>query len=257
MLAQSTLSTTENTYGLKDNSLLVGEYMDDYILRVKDLPNEQKPREKLSRLGPKNLSVAELIAILLGVGTKKEEVLSMAQRIIKEYGEKSIANETNPHKMSEALNIPVGKSSQIVASFELGRRFFASQDGRAVYVRNAEQAYDYLCEIGASKKEQLKGIYLNSRYKVIHDEVISVGTLTSNLVHPREVFQPAIEHGAIAVIVAHNHPSGNPEPTAEDIEVTKQLLKAGEVLGIDLLDHLVIGDKKFERIKTQDEQHDL
>lgn len=253
MLAQSALPKTESTYGLKDNSLLIGEYAEHYILRVKDLPNEQKPRERLARLGPANLSVAELVAVLLGVGTKKEEVMSMAERIIKEYGEKSIARETDPSKIANALDIPLVKACQIVAGFELGRRFYARQDDKPVYVRNARQAYEYLHEISISKKEQLRGLYLNSRYQVIHSEIISVGTLTSNIVHPREVFQPAIEHSAVAVIIAHNHPSGNPEPTEEDIEVTKQLQKAGKVLGIDLLDHLVIAGKKFVRVLNSDE----
>jgi DNA repair protein RadC len=140
------------------------------------------------------------------------------------------------------------KACELIAAFELGRRFFANQAGRAVYVRNAGQAFEYLKSIGYSTKEQLRGLYLNSRYQVIHDEIISVGSLTANIVHPREVFRPAIEQGAVAVIIAHNHPSGNPEPTDEDIAVTNQLTAAGALLGIDLLDHLVIAGNTFVRI---------
>lgn len=242
---------TETNYDLQSNDLLMGEQPDQYILKVKDLPNEQKPREKMERLGPKNLSLSELIAVLLGVGTKKEEVLSMSQRIIKEYGEKAIANETDPKKLAEALNIPYGKACQIVAGFEFGRRFFATKAGKPVHIRNSQQAYQYLRDMSSSKKEQLRGLYLNSRYEVIHDEVISIGTVTANLIHPREVFQPAIEHGAVAVIIAHNHPSGNPEPTTADIEVTGQLVAAGKLLGLDLLDHLVIANDKFISITEQ------
>ena len=241
-------------YSLHGNDLLLGEYIDQYILRVRDLPEEQKPREKLLRLGPKSLSVAELVAALLGVGTRKEEVLVMAQRIVREYGEKSIAAETNPQKMAEALDIPFVKACQIVAAFELGRRFFANHNGRSTHVRNAQQAYQYLHEMGHSAKEQLRGLYLNSRYQVIHDEVISVGSLTANIVHPREVFRPAIEHGAVAVVIAHNHPSGSLQPTAEDRAVTAQLRAAGKLLGIDLLDHLVIAGTKFVRV-TEDRIH--
>jgi DNA repair protein RadC len=102
--------------------------------------------------------------------------------------------------------------------------------------------------MGSNKKEQLRGLYLNSQYQVIHDEVISVGSLTANIVHPREVFQPAVEHGAIAIILAHNHPSGRLEPTTADIEITEQLISAGQVLGIDLLDHLVITTKRYVSI---------
>jgi DNA repair protein RadC len=99
--------------------------------------------------------------------------------------------------------------------------------------------------MGTSRKEQLRGLYLNSRYQLIHDEVISIGSLTSNIVHPREVFQPAIERGAVALIIAHNHPSGVLEPTTADINVTEQLISAGKVLGIELLDHLIIAKSKY------------
>jgi len=97
-------------------------------------------------------------------------------------------------------------------------------------------------------KEQLRGLYLGSRYQIVHDEVISIGTLTSNVVHPREVFQPALSHGAVAVIVAHNHPSGLLAPSAEDIEVTRQLIAAGKILGIDLLDHLIIAGDDYKSV---------
>jgi DNA repair protein RadC len=235
-------------YTLSDNDLLLGEYTNQYILKVKDLPSGQKPREKLAQLGPASLNVAELIAVLWGVGTKREEVLAMARRITKEYGEKSIAVETNPQKMSDALGIPLHKACQVIAGFELGRRFFAHDAGKPAYVRTAKQAYQYLQDFGDSKKERLRGLYLNSRYQVVRDEVISVGSLTANIVHPREVFRPAVEHGAVAVIIAHNHPSGSLEPTSADIEVTRQLLAAGKLLGIDLLDHLIIARNKYVRI---------
>jgi len=235
-------------YTLHANDVLVGEHLDGYVLRVKDLPSDQKPREKLLFEGPDSLSLAELVATILGVGTRKEGVLAMAHRIVKEYGEKAIAAEADAQQMAEVLDIPLVKACQIVAAFELGRRFFASQAGKAVYVRDARQAYEYLKSIGYSPKEQLRGLYLNSRYEVIHDEIISVGSLTANIVHPREVFRPALENGAVAIIIAHNHPSGSLEPTREDIAVTAQLTAAGKLLGIDLLDHLIITENEFMRI---------
>ena len=170
------------------------------------------------------------------------------EKVLKEYGEKAIIHQTDPAVLSEALDIPITKACQIVASFELGRRFYAENGGKSVFVRNAQQAYSYFKDMGLNKKEQLRGLYLNSRYQVIHEELISVGSLTANIVHPREVFYPAIEHGAVAVIVAHNHPSGNIEPTSADIEVTSQLVAAGKVLGIDLIDHLVITDENYKSI---------
>jgi DNA repair protein RadC len=249
-------TATQKTYVFEDRDVLLSEATEpQYVLRVRDLPVEEKPREKLLQLGPKALSVSELVAILLGVGTKKEEVLSMARRILKEYGETAIMNETDPAKLSEALNIPLGKACQIVASFELGRRYFAKSGGRAVFVRSSHQAFEYLKDMGSGKKEQLRGLYLNSRHEVIHDEVISVGSLTANIVHPREVFQPAVAYGAVAVIIAHNHPSGSLEPTEADLDVTMQLIDAGRLLGIDLLDHLIITETTFISIK-KDTLHD-
>ena len=233
------------TYELADNALTMGEGNQQYILRVKDLPNEDKPREKLLQLGPKHLTMPELVAVLWGVGTKKEELMTMSERLFKEYGQAALPGELSPQNLADSLDIPLTKACQIVASFELGRRFYATKAGKAEYVRNARQAYQYFKEMSHGKKEQLRGLYLNSRFQVVHDEVISVGTLTSNLVHAREVFQPAIEHGAIAVIIAHNHPSGVIEPTEADVIITEQLILAGKILGIDIIDHLVIANDKY------------
>jgi DNA repair protein RadC len=237
------------SYGLRDHDLIFSEANDSqYVLRVKDLPDDERPRERLLAHGPTSLSIAELVAILWGVGSRKEDVLAMARRTIKEYGEKAIGNELNPKRLAETADIPLTKACQIIAGFELGRRFYANQAGRPVQVRNSKQAYQYLKDIGTSQKEQLRGLYLNSRYQVVHDEIISVGSLTSSIVHPREVFQPAIERGAVAIILAHNHPSGRLEATRADIQITEQLIAAGEVLGIELLDHLIITASKHTSI---------
>jgi len=235
-------------YLLQDHDVIIGEDT-HYSLRVKDLADDQKPREKLAAQGPASLNLPELVAAILNVGTKNEEVLTMAYRIIKEYGERSIAAETNARKLAGAVDISVGKASQLIASFELGRRFFAQNAGKPVFIRNARQSYQYLRGMGSGSKEQLRGLYLNSRYRIIRDEVISVGSLTANIVHPREVFRPAIEHGAVAVILAHNHPSGSLKPTAADLSVTRQLTAAGQVLGLDILDHLIITQNSYARIQ--------
>ncbi len=243
------LETLQRTYSLTDHDLVFNDQPEaQYVLRVKDLPDQEKPREKLLELGPTHLSLAELVAIVWGVGNKNEDVLAMARRTLKEYGEKTIGNERNPQRLSEAAGIPLTKASQLVAGFELGRRFYATQAGRPVQVRTAKQAFQYLKDMGEGAKEQLRGLYLNSRYQVIHDEVISIGSLTSNVVHPREVFQPAIERGGVAIILAHNHPSGRLEPTTADIDITEQLISAGQVLGIELLDHLIIVPGKYTSV---------
>jgi DNA repair protein RadC len=216
-----------------------------YVLRVRDMENQDKPREKLLKHGPGGLSLAEIVAILLGVGTRREDVMQMAHRILKEYGERAILHETNPKHLADTLDIPLNKASQLVASFELGRRFYQSRAGRPIVVRTARQAYEHLKNMGDLQKEQLRALYLGSRYQVIHEEVVSMGSLTANIVHPREVFQPAITYGAVAVIIAHNHPSGSLEPTEADAEVTYQLIEGGKILGIELLDHLIIAGESY------------
>jgi DNA repair protein RadC len=238
-------ATLPRPYTLTDSDIILGEGDTHYVLRVRDLPVADKPREKLLAFGPSDLSHTELIAILLGVGTRKEEVMAMAHRILAEYGEHAIINERNPQRLADSLQIPVAKACQIVASFELGRRAYQNRAGKPVFVRTALQAFEHLKSMGGLQKEQLRGLYLNSRYQVIHEEIISVGSLTANIVHPREVYQPAIEYGAVAIIVAHNHPSGITEPTEDDIKATDQLIAAGKVLGIDMLDHLIIAGDTF------------
>jgi DNA repair protein RadC len=241
------ISNEAERYIIRDTNILMHGFT-EYDLQVKDLPEEERPREKLLSLGPKSLNLAELMAILLGTGTKREEVLTMSQRIIKEYGEKAIINELDARRLANALDIPLVKSAQIVAAFELGRRFFSQKAGKPVFIRNSTQAYEHLKDMAHARKEQLRGLYLNSRHELIHDEVLSVGSLTANIVHPREVFQPAITHSAVAVIIAHNHPSGDPTPTPPDLAVTEQLRKAGETLGISLLDHIIITPESYESI---------
>ena len=119
------------------------------------------------------------------------------------------------------------------------------QAGKPVVVRTARQAYAHLSQMGDLQKEQLRALYLGSRYQIVHEEIVSVGSLTANIIHPREVFEPAITHGAVAVIVAHNHPSGSLEPTAADLDVTLQLVEGGKLLGIELLDHLIIAGESY------------
>jgi DNA repair protein RadC len=238
-------ATVPEPYAMTDTDTILTDGDSPYLMRVRDRAEEDRPREKLITYGSGALTVAELVAIVLGVGTKKEEVMAMAHRILKEYGERAMVHETNPVHLAEALDIPLTKACQLVASFEIGRRFYENRGGKPVEVRTAGQAYQHLRGMAEMQKEQLRALYLNSRYQVIHEEIVSVGSLTANIVHPREVFQPAIEHGAAAIIVAHNHPSGSLEPTRADIDVTLQLGASGALLGIELLDHLIITDESY------------
>lgn len=220
-----------------------------YVLRLRDMPAEEKPREKLMKYGPATLSVAELLAVILNVGTKKEDVLAMSRRLLKEYGDSVVVTQKDPAKLRELLDIPLGKACQLVACFELGRRLFEARGVRKpITIRTASQVYEYLKDMRDLPKEHLRGLYLDNHYQLIHDELISIGTLTSNVVHPREVFRPALEHSAAAVILAHNHPSGIPKPSDADLTITAQIIEAGRVLGISVLDHVIIAKTKYESV---------
>ena len=237
----------DDFYSIQDHGVLTtGDA--GYILKVRDMASDEKPREKMQKYGSANLNLAELIAIVLGTGTRKEEVMAMSKRIIKEYGEKALLSAKDPQKLADLLDIPIGKASQIVASFEIGRRFYQTKNGMPSSIRNAGQAYEYFKSMAELPKEVFKGIYLNSHYQVICDETISVGTVTASMVHPREVFAPALERGAVAIIVAHNHPSGSLTPTEADIIVTDQLVAASKVMGVDVLDHIIVSQKGYASI---------
>ena len=196
-----------------------------------------------------SLSVAELLAVILGVGTKKEDVLAMSRRLLKEYGESVMFDQKDPRKLSELIGVPVAKASQLVACFELGKRFFATPGrGKPIVIRTPSQVFEYLKDMRDLPKEHLRGLYLDSHYQLIHDEIVSIGTVTSNVVHPREVFRPALEFGASAVILAHNHPSGVAKPSEADITITKQIVEAGKILGIALLDHVILTKRSYESV---------
>jgi DNA repair protein RadC len=218
------------------------------VYRVKDIPKSERPHEKLQSYGPEELSNRELLASILYTGTKKEGVMTMASRVIDEYGDNYVINETDPKRLAKFLNLPISKATQIVATFSLGKRLFSQKKKRSVTIRNSKEAFKYLKDMSELPKEHLRGLYLNSRYKLIHEETISIGTLTESLVHPREVFRPAIEYGAVAVILAHNHPSGDLSASDADIELTERITQAGKILGIELIDHIIITNGKHSSV---------
>ena len=236
---------------LHDHELILDNPLRHYVLKIRDLPAGEKPREKLLSQGPDVLSPKELLAVILTTGTKKEDVLTMTERIMVEYGEKSVMNARNAERLSKDLSIPVGKAAQIVAAGELGRRFFKKNTASLPTIRTAKDVFAHTNDMRSLSKEHLRGLYLNAHYKVIHDEIISIGTVDSNMIHPREVFKPALEYAAAAVVLVHNHPSGILEPSEADIQVTKQLIAAGQLLGIDLIDHVIVTEKNFKSIPVK------
>lgn len=241
--------TQLSPYQLADTNQVVtsGEHVYQ-IRRMYDVAPDDRPREKLIKHGPDTLNSRELLEAVIGTGTKKEDVRSLAHRLFREYGEHTLAYERSVTRLRDELDVPESKACQIVAAFELGRRFFDRGTGRAITIRTPEQVYEHVKEMGRLEKEHLRALYLNNHYRLIHDEVISIGSQNAHLVHPREVFRPAVEYAASAVVLVHNHPSGNTLPSPEDEAVTKQLISAGELLGIELLDHVIVTSTGFGSI---------
>jgi DNA repair protein RadC len=232
-------------YILKDKALALDG---GYVLKVRDLPDTDKPRERLLAKGPQELSSNELLAILIGSGTVKEDVLSMSARILKEYGEKSLLTRTDAKALATDLDIPLVKAMQIIAAGELGRRFFKRNGAGVAVIRTVADVFSYCAGMRSLPKEHLRGLYLNSHFQIIHDELLSVGSVDMSVVHPREVFKPALEYSAAAVVLVHNHPSGVTTPSKADITVTKQLKEAGELLCIELVDHVIVTETGFESV---------
>jgi len=215
---------------------------------IKDLPRVERPREKLIQYGPSKLSNSELLAILLRSGKKGENVVEMAGKILKRFRADKLPFLT----FDELKNYPgIGqaKACEIVACFELGKRLLRNK--KAELILSPNDVFARLGDLRDRKKEYFCIFYLDSRNQEIKREVISVGSLNANLVHPREVFEPAVKNLAAQVILAHNHPSGNTEPSEEDIILTKRLVEAGKILGIEVLDHVIVARKGFLSFKEK------
>ena len=222
---------------------------------IKDIPQEERPRERLLRYGAQVLSDAELLAVLIRTGTRSESALVLAQRILKGDGGKSglaYVVDATVEELSKIKGIGTAKAVQIKAAVELGRRISSYSGKKQVTITSPLDVKDLLMEeMRFLEKEHFKTILLNIKNHVISIENISVGSLNSSIVHPREVFKPAIKRSSASVILVHNHPSGDPTPSKEDIEVTSRLVNAGNVLGIAVLDHVIIGNNSILSLKEQ------
>lgn len=214
---------------------------------IKELPRLDRPREKLMQYGPEKLSDAELLAILLRSGPKGQNVVELSKNIFRKWGN-DIAN-ASFEDMRKVFGLGDAKACEIVACFELGKRVL--KDKKAELFLSPRDVWETLKDIRDNKKEHFVVFFLDVRYQEIKRETISIGTLTESLVHPREVFEPAIRHSAAQVLIAHNHPSGNPEPSEEDREVTRRFTEAGKLLGIDVIDHVIVTPMSFLSFKEE------
>lgn len=215
------------------------------------MPESERPREKLMRLGVKVLSNAELLAILVRTGTKEHTALDLSQRILSCQKEGlRFLTDCTIEELCCVKGIGTSKACQIVAAIELGKRMGkAPLEARTKISSPVDVANLLMEEMRYYKKEYFLTLLLNTKNEVISTENISIGSLNSSIVHPREVFVKAIKKSASSVILIHNHPSGNPQPSNEDIKVTKRLVEAGKIVGIEVLDHVIIGDGRYISLK--------
>ncbi len=208
------------------------------------LASSDLPRERLLRYGVEALKEHELLAIVLGTGYRGRSVLEVAEAIL-EIHPKEALMEMDVENLLHIKGLGKAKASVLVAAFELARRGLQQGLGVLPIISNPAAAVALLTEIKDQRKEYFLCLYLNARNQVIHKEVVSIGSLSASIVHPREVFQVAVFHSAASVILAHNHPSGDVSPSKDDIELTGRLVKAGQILGIEVLDHIIIGSAEF------------
>jgi len=213
-------------------------------LLIKEISIEQRPRERLRRNGADKLSDAELLALLIQYGSKGESAVDLSNRLISTF-EIDKLNSLSLQELMKIKGIGLAKASKLIAAFELSKRVSSGKICEKIVKNPSDIAQHYMEKLKDLKKEHFIAVFLDSKNKVIKDEVISIGTLNSSLVHPREVFKEAIKNSANSIILVHNHPSGSVEPSDEDYRVNKVLVETGNLVGIKVLDHLVVGDKKW------------
>lgn len=213
---------------------------------LSDEPRFKRPREKLLSHGVQALRDDELLAILLRTGYKGKSARDIAQRILKTTSLRELAT-LSSKDLSVLKGVGVSRACAICAAFEIGRRALSTEVSDSIQSpHDAAQIFSF---IRHKKKEHLVGVYLNARNQVMNVQIISIGTLNASLIHPREVFAPAMKEHAAAIILGHNHPSGNLEPSSADVAVTKTLVEAGGLLGIDILDHLIVTASAHQSMK--------
>ncbi len=221
-------------------------------LMIRDFPQDERPRERFMQHGPQSLSNHELIAILLRTGSKEESVLQLSNRLLTQFEGLRLLKSASLEEMTEIKGIGHAKAIQVLAAVELGRRVANLAYDERYIIRSPEDGAKYMMnDMRFLTQEHFVCLYLNTKNQVIHKHTVFIGSLNASIVHPREVYREALKRSAASIIALHNHPSGDPAPSREDVEVTKRLAECGKIIGIDLLDHLIIGENKFVSLKEK------
>jgi DNA repair protein RadC len=226
--------------------------MEPHNFLLRDVPHDERPRERMQQFGAQALSNAELLAILLRTGTYAESAVRLAQKVLIEAGSLRNLVDMNMEQLMTIKGIGSAKALQIQASIELGRRLARTSMNDTITIRSPQDVATYLMEdLRYLQKEHFVCLFLNTKNHVIAQETLSMGSLNASIVHPREVFRAAIKRSSAAIICVHNHPSGDPTPSPEDIQMTARLVEAGQIIGIEVLDHIILGDQNFVSLKEK------
>jgi DNA repair protein RadC len=219
---------------------------------IHDLPPPERPRERLVKLGAEALSAQEILALILGRGVRGESVMLTAQRLLSQFGNlEGIAN-SSVEELSQIKGIGIAKATQLKAAFELGKRLEGYPERGKVVIKSPEDVFSQVrSRLKGKKREHFLTLLLDTRNQLIGVAPISIGSLDSSIVHPREVFKEAISASAASVIFVHNHPSGDPQPSEDDIKLTQRLVEAGKIVGIEVLDHIIVADQAYLSMKSR------
>lgn len=222
-----------------------------YHLAIKEMPSDLRPRERLLKEGAGALTDIELLAILLRTGTTSASVLELAAHIMSRFRDLRSLLHASVEELSSVKGVGSVKAAQVKAALEFGRRVGSAAEEKRPVIKSPEDAAGLVMEdMRYLDREHFRALLLNTKNQVIFLDTVSIGTLNSSAAHPRELFKNAIKRSAAAIILLHNHPSGDPTPSKDDLEVTRRLLDAGRIIGIDVLDHIIIGDNKFTSLKA-------
>lgn len=211
-------------------------------MKIKDMPRDSRPRERMERYGIKVLSDAEVLSLIIQKGFKNENAIDVSNRLIGKYGVNKLSK-LSLKQLQSVKGIGAVKAIQILASFDISRRL--KNTDTHIHIKFAYQVYKNMKNLAELNQEHFIILMLNTKNKIIKEETIAIGTLDSTIIHPREIFKDAIKESASSIILVHNHPSGDPAPSEDDIRITKELIHAGDILNMPVLDHIIIGKGKY------------
>jgi len=225
--------------------------MCDKSFTLHDLPQEDRPRERLKKVGVDNLSIQELLALVIEKGKKGKSVLTISQNLLAKFGNLAKMKEASVEELQEVDGIGFATACKLKAALKLGEKALSKHNKYDYKITTPKEVFELLKnDLGNKKKEHFKILSLTTRKKLIGIDDISIGILDSSIAHPREIFKPAIQNSAASIILVHNHPSGDPTPSNDDIKMTERLLEAAKIMGIDIDDHVIISEGAFTSLRS-------